>query len=649
MSALWSPFKKRRTSEEPNPSVGSDARGVACGLPSSQLPSQDSGGPAPDAGSTAAANPEGIVQNAGAGGFGRFLWRSQYATKEDIQNLADQLEAERKLSLTQSEALKATVVELQGKFEASLAKTISELSSEIEALKAVQDTREEQVPRIEAQAEKVVKTTQALEERLSREEATTKSLKAEVVAVKRTRDADCKARELFEAEQAALGRTREADSKARELLEARVLELMAMQESSGKAFEEACISMKKSLEARCSELTSGIQALQAKLSTSGTEIAGLKASVQKTGESQERMKDDQEKQIKGLLSSTEARLAHLEAEQKALKAREAELQTSMRGLQVKVSELETQSSALQAKTTKAKETSEAAREALTTHLEEVKRRDKASQAKLVELTAELESFKAALAEIRTSFDVERSNAEAQLAQVKDDCDSSLQAKVQEVLQTFEAANGQLKVRVQKLDSTAQRERKALEELRKQLGPVLDLPELPQLLSKLMQSQPLANGLIHFKSGSLITCPGSLEKTTGVVAWGSTALSIQGLQYLATDPPKGLRFRPAQSDKDLIVGLGLTNAAPGDYRDIDFAVSCWSDGTLYVVEKGAWQPQKNKYSVNALIELRLVDGKVEVWLDSEQLSYSKTVPTPATLYAMADFGQVGAKVTDIQWL
>lgn len=643
MSALWSPFKKRRTSEEPNPSVGSDARGVACGLPFSQSPSQDSGGPAPDAGSTAAANPEGIVQNAGAGGFGRFLRRSQYATKEDIQILADQLEAGRNLTLTQSEALKASVVELQEKFEASLAKTISELSSEIKALKAMQDSREEQVPRIEAKAETVVKTTEALEERLSREEATTKSLKAEVAAVKRTRDADCKARELLEAGQAALQRTCEADSKARELLEAKVLELMAMQESSRKAFEEACISMKKSLEARCSELTSGIQALQAKLSTSGTEIAGLKASVQKTGESQERMKDDQEKQIKGLLSSTEARLAHLEAEQKALKAREAEFQTTMRGLQVKVSELETQSSALQAKTTKAKEASEAAREALTTHLEEVKRKDKASEAKLVELTAELESFKAALAEIRTSFEVERSNAEAKLAQVKEDCDSSLQAKVQEVLQTFE-------VRVQKLESTAQRERKALEELRKQLGPVLDVPDLPQLLSKLMQSQqPLANGLIHFKSGSLITSPGSLEKTTGVVAWGSTALSIQGLQYLSKDSPKGLKFRPAQSDKDLIVGLGLTNTAPGDYRDIDFAVSCWSDGSLYVVEKGAWQPQKNKYSVNALIELRLVDGKVEVWLDNEQLSYSRIVPTPATFYAMADFGQVGAKVTDIQWL
>ena len=115
------------------------------------------------------------------------------------------------------------------------------------------------------------------------------------------------------------------------------------------------------------------------------------------------------------------------------------------------------------------------------------------------------------------------------------------------------------------------------------------------------------------------------------------------------PPGGLRFRPRQSDKALEIGLGLQSRAPADYSKIDFAVYL-HDGTLDVHETGltAFSSPK-KYSAKSLIELRVFEEKVEVWLDGEKLDYSGTLLGPSTLYAMADFEEVGAEVVDIRWL
>ena len=132
--------------------------------------------------------------------------------------------------------------------------------------------------------------------------------------------------------------------------------------------------------------------------------------------------------------------------------------------------------------------------------------------------------------------------------------------------------------------------------------------------------------------------------------GSTAVSLDGIQVSPRLTPQGLRFRPRQTDKWLMIGLGPNRSSPADYTEFDFAVDCWDGGNLQVCERGSNQfHSPKKYSANSLIELRVTKGKAEWWLDGENLGHSGSLQGPSTLYAMADFFHVGAEVVDIQWL
>ena len=52
------------------------------------------------------------------------------------------------------------------------------------------------------------------------------------------------------------------------------------------------------------------------------------------------------------------------------------------------------------------------------------------------------------------------------------------------------------------------------------------------------------------------------------------MSTDGIQVGPGLPPRGLYFRPRQTNKSFGIGLGLKSSAPADFMEIDFAVFCW---------------------------------------------------------------------------
>ena len=130
---------------------------------------------------------------------------------------------------------------------------------------------------------------------------------------------------------------------------------------------------------------------------------------------------------------------------------------------------------------------------------------------------------------------------------------------------------------------------------------------------------------------------------------ATAVSSQGVKVGLGQPPRCLRFRPSQANAWLCLGLGLKSTAPSQCDEIDFCVHCGKGGTLYVYEKGNQKLASSvKYSANSVIEIRVTELRVEVWLDGQRLDYSGTLQGPSTLYAMAHLAP-GAEVVDIEWL
>ena len=129
------------------------------------------------------------------------------------------------------------------------------------------------------------------------------------------------------------------------------------------------------------------------------------------------------------------------------------------------------------------------------------------------------------------------------------------------------------------------------------------------------------------------------------------MSSDGIQVGPGLPSRGLRFRLRPGhDKGFIIGLGLKSSAPADYKDIDYAVCCYSGGGLHVTERGSQKfTSPKKSSANSLIELRVTEGKVELWLDGENVGYIGSLQGPSTLHAMADIWDLGAEVNDIQWV
>lgn len=395
--------------------------------------------------------------------------------------------------------------------------------------------------------------------------------------------------------------------------------------------EKECKSIKGANEKVLSDARVAMSKTREDLERSIKEIRGQLTEVK------EKAPDASAKGMQGKVSELENQIKQLKAE---LAAATKERDASAKSLQATVAEIQGQSKGLKDELATVKQA--AAKPAELTKL----------QAKIQELESQKEAQKAEMLDIKKASEtmLKKKDVEALLNQAKGDLNSKWEAKLKDTAkgappQADGKAEAELKTLKERLKSHEASAKKKIEALEK------GLQELQRAGTAAAPLVPSTNprGYIHFESRTLISAPGKLKKETGATEWGSTAKSAECILCGPLEPKlRGLRFRPKQKDKDLIVGLGTLGTSPTDYRDIDFAVSCWSDGNLYVVEKGQWKRQ-NEYEAHVLIELRITSGNVELYLDGTKTGYSGTLPGPTTLFAMADFGHVGAKAVDIQWL
>lgn len=148
---------------------------------------------------------------------------------------------------------------------------------------------------------------------------------------------------------------------------------------------------------------------------------------------------------------------------------------------------------------------------------------------------------------------------------------------------------------------------------------------------------------HSSKPTLQAVPGGLRLVSSDGSVSTTAVSV------AAGPGKGFSFRPRHKDQWLVLGLGASEA-PGSYREMDYAVHCWSGGALWVWEKGVKQLRAaKKYEAGSLIELRVVGEEIQVWLDGEDVGYRRQLPKSRALHAVADFHSVNAEAFEIEWL
>lgn len=147
------------------------------------------------------------------------------------------------------------------------------------------------------------------------------------------------------------------------------------------------------------------------------------------------------------------------------------------------------------------------------------------------------------------------------------------------------------------------------------------------------------------NGLQLTRPGCLRKMGEAGGWSATGVSSEGFQV---GEGRGLRFRPAQTDRIFMVGLGSQSACPGDHHGIEYGVSCGIGGDLVFCERGASKFKTlRKYTTTSSIEIRVSD-RVEFFLDN-QLEYVCVLRGQMTLFAMASFYSTAAEAADIEWL
>jgi YD repeat-containing protein len=145
-------------------------------------------------------------------------------------------------------------------------------------------------------------------------------------------------------------------------------------------------------------------------------------------------------------------------------------------------------------------------------------------------------------------------------------------------------------------------------------------------------------------GDISIIGSDIVKTGGINDWNSSFRSSDGLVGGAS-----VSFKPAQTDKALMVGLNSDPGGSHDWDTLDFAIYCTSTGTLHVRESGSGNLLTSTVTYAAGDDLRVTyDGTKVSYLKNGTVFWTTTVTTSQKLYADSSFYHVGGKITNLSF-
>ncbi|PTT84522.1 hypothetical protein DBR42_15025, partial [Pelomonas sp. HMWF004] len=147
---------------------------------------------------------------------------------------------------------------------------------------------------------------------------------------------------------------------------------------------------------------------------------------------------------------------------------------------------------------------------------------------------------------------------------------------------------------------------------------------------------------RYVTSANITLDGSsVSKTSGDGGWNAGVYSKQGIAGGAI-----VTFKPAQTDKYLMVGLNTDASTDSDYWGIDWAIYC-DAGSIRIIESGTLIGEFGSYSSGDTLSVSY-DGATIRYVRNGSVLRSVAVAITQPLYADSTFHSVGGKVTDLRF-
>jgi len=145
--------------------------------------------------------------------------------------------------------------------------------------------------------------------------------------------------------------------------------------------------------------------------------------------------------------------------------------------------------------------------------------------------------------------------------------------------------------------------------------------------------------------------GSMRKVSGAGGWNAGATSAAKFAVVGTssadDSVAGMYFFCFEPGKHLMVGLSDDDINE-DYRTIDFAIYCRSDGWLEIYERGRRYTTSRRYDRTTPLAVVVQGTQVKYYMRSEALRTS-TLTVPPVLRADTSLFHASATVASATWM
>lgn len=150
---------------------------------------------------------------------------------------------------------------------------------------------------------------------------------------------------------------------------------------------------------------------------------------------------------------------------------------------------------------------------------------------------------------------------------------------------------------------------------------------------------IANGSGMAVLGDNVTRAGG-----AIAAWDAAVRSVKG--YIGG---ANLSFKPAQTNKEMMVGLTTTPEAGYDYKTIGWAFYCKSDGSLEVWQGGlkVSLAQSWMYAVGDRLQVTY-NGAAVTYLKNGQVVHTVAATVSEALYIDSSFFSQGGRITEIRF-